>query len=430
MTEWLGAIAGIIGIMEIGLVVEFYGLRRRTGVDGLRILGLGLGAIAIFQILMGIGNLPVSREAVLVLTGVSFLPVVFDQKLRGVIKAAILEMAKSIKVVRVSRAVFWGIVTVLILMVFSEAVFGHDAYSFWLSKARAFFVDSGITTENIYVYWPYDHPLLWPLVANWYYQILGVTEGYFVRLIPFIGVVLIGKRLLELSRNGWAWAGVFLLTPFIWQSLVFPEHSGNADLLTGIFIFSGIYGLIKERDYLITGIFFGLAALTKNDALPILVTFLGLAVIKTRAREGEAWRGVAAAAGFLAINLLFRVRFGLENRYAEREIGEVLASRPLREYMTYTLHSFREEWRQVWRWGLGWWVIIFSLVTRGKEIIKDDHLRTVMILLLAQLGSLLVIYYITPEDQASHIASSLSRILSQTYGSFLLLGLVATKKTS
>lgn len=416
--DWLLTIFAALAFFQIGFCLDYYLFREKKNFDLAKYWGLGLGTVAVFQMILGTVRMPVSREMVMVISLAAFLPWVLDKGLqmrerrfRFVLTSPRLRGASRGKVLaNTVWVLFFGII---FLLTFSQGIWGHDALSFWLSKGRAFFLDGGITAKNLFYFWPFDHPLLWPLSVTWFYEILGRPEIYFVRIIPFVTFVLLFSKI----KSG-IWQIVFLATPFLLMTLIMPEHAGNADLLVSFFVLLATAFLL-EGTFFYTGIFLGLAALTKNDSLPMLLGFIFLSGVLLR--QGKWLKSGLAAAIILALFTLgFKYYFGLDNRYVDRSFFGNLSVSPFLKSAIYTAQAFREEFRQVSRWGLGWWLGVFALATGGKKILADRKLLVLAGLLAIDIVSLFWVYYVTPENQATHIATSLSRVLFQIYPAVIL----------
>lgn len=421
MINWLISLVFVISIFALGMVVDYYFLQRRGFKFAAgKFWGLGLGSVAIVQLVCFVVRVPVTIITVEVVTMVVFLTILVDRKLRMHLVEEVVQLPGKINVRKI--AVFGLFAAGVFVLTFSETIWGHDALAFWVSKGRAFFVDSGISHRAVFAYWPYDYPLLWPLVSTWFYQFLGQSDLYFVRIIPFVTFMLIGVSL----RKWWIQV-VFFVTPFALMLLIKPEYGGNADLFVGFFVLLASYYLL-DGEIMYSGIFLGLAALTKNDSLPLLLAFPIIAIIFLRHEKG--WRsGIALALAVVALDVGFKWYFKFNNRYLDHSFASVLAARPIGKYMLYTVQSFREEFRQVYRWGLGWWLVIFMLLSHYKMLGSNRRILAVLILIGVFFGSLLWVYYVTPEDQASHIGSSLSRVLMQIYPTVLLLAATVQEST-
>lgn len=407
----------IVSIVSIGFIFDF---KNR---DSDRIFywwGLGLGVICLGQMLLGFLNIPLSQVIVMLLNG---LALGFFYFKKGLTRVKFLTKDK----------IWIPIILILGLLTFSHTIWGSDAYNFWLSKATAFFVDNKITRDNLLVYWPYDHPLLWPLSATWLYHLLGQTNEFWVQIIPFVTLLAIYGIVYYESQNKskYFWFGILLATPFLAGNVYLKAYAGNADLLTAFYLLLAISSLLKAKYNKAIFICF-LATLCKNDALP---TFLALIIlspflIKTKTKLSLIkWKTLIFGIALLTANLIWKQYYHLDSRYLGQNLAEILQNRPFFAYMKYSLMAFREEFRQLYRWGIGWWIIIATIGIHLDRIFKNKNLLAALLLIMAQFIGYLWIYYVTPEDQASQIATSIFRLSLQIYPSLLFIAFQANVKT-
>ncbi|HKY73938.1 MAG TPA: hypothetical protein VJ246_01345, partial [Patescibacteria group bacterium] len=87
-----------------------------------------------------------------------------------------------------------------------------------------------------------------------------------------------------------------------------------------------------------------------------------------------------------------------------------LYARPWIEYATYSIHSFREEFRNVEKWNLTFYLFFGALVFRIRQVFSDKALFIPVVAFFIQLVSYMVIFTITPEEQATFIAAAVSRL--------------------
>ena len=84
--------------------------------------------------------------------------------------------------------------------------------------------------------------------------------------------------------------------------------------------------------------------------------------------------------------------------------------RPWGEYIVYSLHSFREEFRYLDRWGLIFLITAFALLRNLKQILLSSRHMIILTAILLQLIIYVIIFTITPEEQASFITSAIARL--------------------
>jgi len=411
LLQILAVIIFILSIISFGwLVIQLLKISK-DNCNFAQMWGIGLLSIALIQLLFALIHFEATQYIVwaisLSVTGLFIL------------KNKAIFRAKKIPLIILLLAIL------LIITTLSHAPWGSDAYNFWLSKARAFWLDGGVTHQNIYAYWPYDHPLLWPLNITWLYHLLGKSEEFWSAVIPivsFLAMVLIFTQDL-VKNNKWLWTILLVGTPFLMGNVYLGEYVGNADILVALYLLLAIDSIYK-KNYLFVGIFLFAGSLTKNDLLPALCIWIILSVLLAfKHRKKTSLMVVVSSVIFLTIILSWKKIYGLSSRYVEQELAILLSQRPLVSNIKYSLMAFREEFRQTYRWGLSWWIILFALITRFKTILINPSHKLVFPIILTQLISYIVIYYVTPEDQATHIATSIYRLVLQIYPAALLLSM-------
>lgn len=412
--ELILALLGVISFLEIGLLADFYLInKRKLKFSFPKFLGLGIGSIGLFQIIAGLLQTPINQIFVFALFLLLGLPFIFDEKLVKALKK-LINPEKNVKFLPIFLVIIF--LSFLWVKTFSHTIWGSDAYNFWLAKASAFYRDGMITKENVSIYWPYDHPLLWPLSAVWIYHFLGKVNEYFFQIIPFsIFFSMILAFYQNIQKRKMIWICIIALTPFLWANVAWAEYAGNADLLVSFYFLLSVIMLLR-REFIYTVLFLFFAVLTKNDALPALVVFLLFSPWLLKIKNNlKLW---FFAFSLFVANLAWKSNFGLSNRYLEIERA---VGRPLASYMWYSLNAFREEFRQVYRWGISWWLILFLIIVNLNKILKNRLILMGFLLITFQFIGYFAVYYLTPEDQASHIATSIYRLVMQVYPAALFL---------
>ena len=165
------------------------------------------------------------------------------------------------------------------------------------------------------------------------------------------------------------------------------------------------------------------AAFTKNDALPALIAFIALLPIFTRnlIAKSDLKLAFTIALSFLFANLFLKYYYQLGSRYLNQDFSQIISQKPIFKYNLYTAHAFREQFRQIQIWGLGWWIIGLFYVIKIKSLIINRLLLFAIVLIVIQILGYFLVFYVSKEDQASQIATSISRILLQIYPSGLLI---------
>ncbi len=424
--DLLLSIFAILAFLQTGLICDYYMFAgRRLRFDLAIFLALGIGFVAVFQMALGFFEIPLNRFLVIVLTFGAFLPYVLDGQLRKQVFGVLFGLGKIINRNNFLVILIFSVFAIVVgFITFSHPVWGYDAIQRWLAKAYIFWVDGGINKTNILMASPADDPNLWPLTASWFYYFLGKADLFWIQVIPFsVLLCLVGKFWLMVKRGklGLLWLFILMFTPFLWQTVTLMAYSGNADLLVSFYLLLA-FGALFSQEFVYAAIFLGLGALTKNDALPALVAFcILMPVFGRRSKQKFPIVAFAVGWGFLLFNLGFKYYFSLGSRYLENDWNLVLGKRPIFEYTKYSLQSFREEFRHVDHWGIGFLVIGYFILSRIGRVLKNRVLLFGLVLILAQIAGYIWTYYVTQEDQASQIATSIYRLVLQIYPALLLL---------
>ena len=413
-----------LSFFQIGLLVDFYLLRKKKIVfNPAKFLGLGIGFLGLLQLLLSVLKIFLSQSLVFIFYLLLSLPFIIDQSLVSQIKMAYKKGVKKISIIPLT--LFSILLLIIIIQTFSHTIWGSDAYSYWLFKAKAYFIDGLITQKNLVPFWAHDHPLLWSVTATWVYHFLGEASEYWFQAIPLIiWINLIFVFYLYLPVKSFSQkiglTSILALTPFLLENVTSAEYAGNADLLVSFyFLLAIIYLFKKQLTY--SGLFLFFASFTKSDALPGVVVFWGLLVLGMifLSRKTKLFlKPFLSLSILLVFHWFWKNSFGLKNRYLVNFLAE---SRPLGKYMWYTAHAFREEFRQLAHWGLGWWLSLFLVVINLKELSKNKFLLGGFLIIIAQFLGYFLAYYLTPENPASQIATSIFRLVLQMYPATLFL---------
>ena len=417
----------ILSFFLMGLVFDYYFLSRRKLHFNLAIyFGLGLGIVTLFLMLLAIPGIGISRIFVLAVAAfVAAIPVL-DKQLGKALRLAVLAQKKKFNF----KILLFLVPVILCLglaamVTFSHAIWGYDALERWMAKASAFWFEGKITWANLHGLYLADDPNLWPLTAAWFFHFLGKASDFWVQLIPSTAFVcLVGEFWRKVRGSGFlgfGWLVILLLSPYIWGTIASFSYSGNADLLVS-FYFLLAFGTLFEKRFVYSAIFFGLAGLTKNDAVPALIGFcVLLPLFKFWTREKVPVLAFAAGFGMLAMNVGWKYYFDLNSRFLQQDLDVIWSQRPIVEYTRYSLNAFREEFRFVDRWGIGFLVIMFFLAAKIRTFFIERWLLMGLLIFGVLFSSYIYIYYVTVEDQASHITSSIFRLALQVYPALLLL---------
>ena len=431
------SIFAVFSILELGVLAQFYlGKAKNLNFSFSTLFALGLGTLCIIFYLSGLLQIHLTRALVMITAFAFSLPFFLDARLKiqtlRNIDIYIQGLRKSSKIFLI---IFCAFLAVLFALTFARAVWGYDAYERWLAKGRAFWVDGGITKENAKIYDPADDHNLWPFAVSWFYYINGSSDEIWVRVIPFIAFLsIIFEFKKHINVTNWdikkySWLLILVFTPFLWQTVSQENYSGNADIFVSLFFLLSI-GAIIRKEFLFSALFLGFAAFTKNDALPTLIVFIILLPIFTRnlIAKSDLKLAFTVALSFLFANLFLKYYYQLNSRYLNQDFSQIISQKPIFKYNLYTAHAFREQFRQIQIWGLGWWIVAFVYMTKMKALLTNRLLLFATIIMIIQILSYSIVFYISKEDQASQITTSISRVLLQVYPSSLLIAYYLVSK--
>ena len=427
----------VLSILELGVLVQFYlGKVKNLNFSFPTLFALGLGTICIIFYISSLLQIHLSRALVMITAFMFLLPFFLDTRLKSQalrnIDLYIQGLRKSSKIFLI---IFCAFLVVLFMFTFSKAIWGYDANERWLAKGRAFWVDGGITKENAKIYDPADDHNLWPFTVSWLYYINGNSDEIWVRIIPFtafLAIIFEFNKHIHITNwdiKKYSWLLIFMFTPFLWQTVSQENYSGNADIFVSLFFLLSI-GAIIRNEFLFSALFLGFAAFTKNDAFPMLIAFIVLLPIFTGnlTTKSDLKLVFIVALSFLFANLSLKYYYQLGSRYLNQDFSQIISQKPIFKYNLYTVHAFREQFRQIQIWGLGWWIIALVYMTKMKALITNRLLLFAIVLIAIQMLSYFLVFYISKEDQASQIATSISRVLLQVYPSSLLIAYYLVSK--
>ncbi len=189
------------------------------------------------------------------------------------------------------------------------AIADWDAWAIWAFKAKAFYVDRGVTRyfahgDDYYFTWP-ARPCLSAFYQAFVYTCLGREEAAAVRLVHLAFFVSLLLAFFESLRRAVA-PGAALLSTALFASLpsvAYVATAGLANLVLGTYLLLATLSLERAREAgrfglaVAAGLLLGGAALTRDEGL-----VLGglIAVVASFSLPGRPRLGPAAAAIVIA----------------------------------------------------------------------------------------------------------------------------------
>jgi len=392
----------VLPMLGVGLVVRT--LLKKTGDVGL-FLFYGAGIHVVLQTLFSwVGVSITMSQIVLIIVGyIGLFYALWRNRTRFHKKMFFVPML----VVLITLPFF--------IRTFSVTMYTWDSVAFWMPKMYALTQKPTARVENFTYFNHPEYPLFVPMIAANTYSLFRDGEIHeaaakvsLFAFVPFwIYAMYTGFRKFGIHPVG-AFLSLFtFLMLFVVRDHISGEYAGTADLFIGLYAGLGMLLLLLKRPF------------------HAVAMFLFLPWIKT---EGLVWFGAAAACiGLLVLykkewkNLLKLIAFfaigttwywytkmsGDTSQYGK--FSEIYA-RPWAEYAAYAIHSFREQFRLLNKWGMLWYAWILSFGTQLKRVTANWHIFIPLFLIFTQLISYLVIFTITPEEQATFISASISRL--------------------
>lgn len=308
---------------------------------------------------------------------------------------------------------FWfGVLAVLYLLfirLISRVIYSWDAVAFWLPKMFSLWVDQTVNIQALIHFNHPEYPLFLPLTGANVFTILDQPHDIAVKAVIFgfslSLIFIIGDFLLK--KVGFLKAVFFMaifLSSFVLREHIAGEYVGTADVLLGTYLVAGTIYLLKDKPRLAL-LFWAFCPWVKSEGLVIFgVSFLLLLVFYKNLRNVFSLVGpLLVLPWFLYVKYL---KIDTSQYFKFAEIYE----RSWLDYAIYSIHAFREEFRNIYKWSLLFFFFLAGSLTKVKKILQNKKLLMIYMILGAQLMMYLIIFTITPEEQASFIAPAISRL--------------------
>ena len=444
-------ILSILAIYLIGFAVLKYALPdvRRHVLEKLALsFGLGTGVISLVMVLMFHAKIEVDRTNLFLF----FAPVLIgffyaESKLRlrrnkskSDVRSSTPFLPKDLNLLEIFLIVI--IVASVGLVSFQalyKPMFTYDAMSIWALKAKIFFKEQTIFTDDFYnpdrLHYHPKYPLLMPLVENWIYHCLGSVNDKLVKIIfPLFYISLISifyttqRRFFPRQYSLIFTALLATIPAFVRSDKAGAVFSGNADIPLAFFYTTGVINLfcwMKERkreDLFISAIFSGLAIFTKNEGLGLFtVTVFCLSLfILFNSKKGVVRQNIESLSTYIIIPMLIvspwlLLSMGMptfvedENYPGHLTIATVIANIPRTPTI---LSSFYLEFMDIRRWNIFW--ILFSVaVIGGFKFVIKSLIKYLFLILILDFCLFVLVYIITPWNVKELISCSMTRLVIQ-----------------
>ncbi len=312
-----------------------------------------------------------------------------------------------------------------------------DDRAIWGSKAKIIYYEKTIKAEGFtdqFRLHPHkDYPLLVPLSEYYIFSMLKHVNDRLIKVIfpgLFFSLVIIVyfhiKNLLG-TVAGLAAALILISIP-IFGSIDIGAASGYADVPLAFYYGAGSIYIVawlrrNKSEYLyLSFIFLAMAALTKNEGLPMALIAIGLTLLLTRYTLENLLillRGlviIMAVVGFwFGVKKSYQVSW--ENYGSRFHLANILAGR---DRLKETIILMKDESLNPLHWGRIYTLALISIILAPLSLFKRENLF-IFLNIIFILSLYALIYLITPWSYKFLISVSFLRLLMPLAPMFILL---------
>lgn len=441
----------ILAIYLIGYAVLKYVLPdvRRHVLETLALsFGLGTGVIALVMVLMFHVRVAVDLTNLLLF----FAPVLiglfyvesrqrFRQKiLKTDIHVSSPFLPKDFNILEIFLIV---VIVVSIGLVSFQALFKpmftYDAMSIWALKAKIFFKEQTVFSDDFYnsnrLHYHPKYPLLIPLTENWIYNCLGCVNDRLVKIIfPLFYISLISvfystqRRFFSRQYSLIFTALLTTIPAFVRSDKGGAAFSGNADIPLAFFYTTGVIYLFcwmkerKKEDLLISAIFSGLAMFTKNEGSGFFaVTVFCLSIfVFFNTKKGVILQNIKSLLAYVILPMLIVLTWiiltmGMPTFIEEENYSGHLTLATVIGNISRTpiiLTSFCLEFLDIRRWNI-FWILFGVAMIGGFKFTLKSSIKYIFLILILDFCLFVLVYIITPWDVKELISCSMTRLVIQ-----------------
>ncbi len=328
--------------------------------------------------------------------------------------------SSAIKVKSMTRIekILASILIVLVLFVGIEStirpVQAWDGWDNWVFRANVFYLNSGID-HYYFAYTTDSYPLIIPLTTSLGYITLGEIDDKAILLFYYSFYVVLGILFYGTVRDLASRRTALLFTLLLLSSQNLIRHggryeAGQADLIVGFYIFSGVIVLLdylklnSNRVLLLLAILLGIATQIKNDAIPFVLlssVFVIYKILKER-RYLRLLYLIPIPLVMLGWEL-FKKFNNLHPNFLFRNGIEFHVER-----FPVVVFSLFKEFGNIQNWNIIWIVFLFCIVIYRKHL---GSTILVPIFLFFQLLFYVFIFLLLPQDPVSQINAVSNKLL-------------------
>jgi hypothetical protein len=327
-----------------------------------------------------------------------------------------------------------SVVTMLVTITNSYETSPHgdwDAVQIWNYHARFLYRNHGEFYRNMMAFSDHhpEYPLFLPstIARIWIYDGESTLPSAILGGLFAVGSALVLAVALALTRS-WSsglLASAILLSPS-WVCSVAGSQYADMPLSFWMLASLAVWALANENNKLriamISGLFAGLAAWTKNEGLPFaLLLVLAISVRECwttglRRAWPVAFAGIVGAAGPVLLNLWWKSLCPFTNDLVAGQTG------------TFTKLTDTSRWQLIFNnggsdllyaFGLSWLFLALITLILGVRV-RPAIWGIALALVLGMSGVYFVTYLITPHDLDWHLRTSIKRLAVHLWPMLLL----------
>lgn len=365
----------------------------------------GAGAGTVLQFLLSLLRIPLALSFWL-MAFVALAGFWGRRKHIHVLKEMILRSTLSNRVLSALLAI---ILIIFFIRSYSLTIYVWDGIAFWMPKVYALWSDQVVTPTTFIEFNHPEYPLLLPYVGANIFTLLGEPQETAIKAALFGFTIALVAALAQFISERHIWYTTFFFLAMFCSIFIFREHVageyvGTADILVGTYIGTGALFMLRGKVKHAIALW-ALVPWTKSEGLVWAGSSLGLIFLFYPHMRKLA---VALGTALTAPWMIYTKVIGLSaSQYFQ---FDQLYTRPWVEYAVYSVHAFREEFRNLQKWNLLFYFFFAAIATHIRAILRDKALLITLGCLAVQLGMYMYIFTITPEEQATFIAAAVSRL--------------------
>lgn len=317
---------------------------------------------------------------------------------------------------------------------------GWDAWFIWFVKARAFFMDKGVSaaflTDPVYVQDHPEYPLLVPLALSWIYTAIGAAEEtagkviYPLQFIALLSIFYYGAAKTSGKKTSLLFTTLLSITPLVLiHAAGFPvqvdpayaarDLTGYADLAVSIYFLSaGVFIFRYSREEgpafaILASLMLAIGAWTKNEGLTFALIGFIILVVSAFIKNKKDLKTIVFALIPLVVFILpwsvYKSVHGLGSEYVEN-MGPSIFFSNLARLSEIIPFIAKYMFMKPGVMGLVWWAYVISAVLSIRHVLSSRNL-VLHVLILGQLSAYIFVYIITPVDLKWHLNTSLDRLV-------------------